>query len=94
MNKRDELRQYVMEADLGEGYEKVTRLSDREAMDKYGFWLSPYETIIYNQRKHYRVIFPGAKKGGWAPDYATSPEDHIAADAHINTLRHSKANSI
>ena len=77
---------------VNERYDIITMPNDREAMEKYGFWLSPYETIKHNGVKHYRVIFPGSKKGGWSPDYMTPIEMQIPDDAHINTLDKSKEN--
>lgn len=87
------IREYIVEE-----HDVITKPDESEAFKKYGFWLSPYETVYINGVKHYRVIYPAgvgnSGKGGWATDYSMPKEAHIKADAHINTLKHSKANAI
>lgn len=87
------IREYIIEE-----YDVVTKPTESEAFKKYGFWLSPYETVYIDGVKHYRVIYPAgvgrSGKGGWATDYSMPEEMHIKADAHVNTLKHSKANTI
>ena len=86
MHDKSEIRSFVLEK-----YEVITTPEASEAFKKYGFWLSPYETVYVDGVKHYRVIKPKSVKGGWAPDYDTPCSEHIPVTAHLNTLKRSKA---
>ena len=69
MNK---IRKHIIER-----YDIVTRPGDREAMDKYGYWLDPAETRFVDGVTYYRAIYPGSKKGGWASNYETPVAMHL-----------------
>jgi len=80
-----DIRNYIHEK-----YFIQTEPDDREAMDKYGFWLDPAETLNIEGVKHYRVIFPHSVKGGWAPNYDVPSNEHIPAEAHMGTLKYGR----
>ena len=77
MDSKKELRNWI-ETQINEKYMVLTGLSIREAINKYGFYLSPAENRIIDGVKHYRVIFPKSQKGGWAPTYDTPIDQHYS----------------
>lgn len=78
-----DIRQHIIER-----YDLITRPGNREAINKYGFMLDSAETRFMDGITYYRVIFPGSKKGGWAPNYETPVEGHIKDP--INSIDHDR----
>lgn len=81
---KEELRGWV-ENQMDEGYQVITTLQPQDAFKQYGFWLDPAEYRIVEGVKHYRVIKPSSKKGGWRPGYAM--ESIELPDSAVNSIR-------